>query len=119
MKANGAGEMPASLAVWPSACPAAALVNILYPIFLITKNKSWVFWQELGRGGAGCLDGSNSLWQFALMGKGMLLLGPGHLLVSASSRQRRLSVPGLVLSAVEMRGVMGRPASNSTWRSSS
>ncbi|MHC4445207.1 MAG: L-rhamnose/proton symporter RhaT, partial [Planctomycetota bacterium] len=39
--ARGAGEIPANIAVWAVGLLGGALVNLIYPAYLMTKNKSW------------------------------------------------------------------------------
>ena len=41
MKAHGAADFPAGIAVWAIALLGAALPNVLYPAALMTRNKSW------------------------------------------------------------------------------
>jgi hypothetical protein len=50
MKAQGAGEIAANFAVWSVGLLGGALVNLAYPAYLMTKNRSWRVlresWQE-------------------------------------------------------------------------
>ena len=77
MKAHGAGDMPANFAVWALGLLGGAVINVTYPAYLMTKNKSWHVlgesWRELG---LGIFMGFNFILGIALMGRGMLLLGP-------------------------------------------
>ena len=41
MKAYGAREIPARIAVWAVALLGAAVPNVLYPAWLLTRKKSW------------------------------------------------------------------------------
>ncbi len=42
MKAHGAGDIPANFAVWAIGLLGGALIiNVTYPAYLMTKNKSW------------------------------------------------------------------------------
>ena len=75
MKARDAADIPANLAVWAAGLLAAAMLNVLYPAYLMTKNRSWnVLWnpREIG---LAMMFGLTLLTGFALMGKGMILLG--------------------------------------------
>ena len=76
MKAQGAADIPANFAVWAVGLLAGAAVNVLYPAWLMTKNKSW---HVLGRAGKELLLAPiiavNMSVAIALMGKGMILLG--------------------------------------------
>lgn len=76
MKSHGASEIPANFAVWAVGLLGGALINILYPAYLLTKNRSWNVllksWREIG---LAIIFGVNFGVAVALMGKGMLLLG--------------------------------------------
>src|SRR6202040_34756 len=41
MKARGAGDVAASVSVWAAALVGGALVNVLYPAYLMTRRRSW------------------------------------------------------------------------------
>jgi len=41
MKAQGAGDLAANMAVWAAALLGGALVNVLYPGWIMTKKRSW------------------------------------------------------------------------------
>lgn len=76
MKAYGAGDIPATFAVWAIGLIGGALINILYPAFLITKNKSWkIFIAHPREIFLSLIIGLNLCISIALMGKGMVLLG--------------------------------------------
>lgn len=76
MKAQGAGDIPANFAVWAVGLLGGALVNLAYPAYLMTRNRSWTVLKECGRdAGLAALIGVNFCLAVALLGKGMLLLG--------------------------------------------
>ncbi len=49
MKDRGAGDIPSMFAVWAVAMLAGALVNLLYPAFLMTRHRSWKLLKEAWR----------------------------------------------------------------------
>jgi hypothetical protein len=76
MKAQGASDMPANIAVWAVGLLAGGLVNIIYPAYLLTKNKSWSVFRQSGKEIAlSLIIGVNFIAAVTLMGKGMLLFG--------------------------------------------
>lgn len=76
VKAEGAGEIPATFAVWAIALLSGSLINVLYPAYLMTKNRSWGIlaqsWKELV---LAAIIGINMTVGIVLMGNGMLYLG--------------------------------------------
>jgi len=76
MKARGAGEVSANVAVWAVGLAAGLLVNILYPAWLMTKNKTWpVLWKSPLQIFYGLLIAVGVVAAIVLMGQGMILLG--------------------------------------------
>jgi hypothetical protein len=112
MKAHGAGEIPANFAVWAIGLLGGALVNVTYPAYLMTKHKSWgvLFdsWQEAGLAVA---IGCNFIIGVALMGEGMLLLGPLGASVGFGVQQAMQMLGGQAVgfSSGEWRGITGTP----------
>jgi len=49
-KSLGAGETLASLSIWPIALFAGFVVNIIYCIWMVNKNKVWGLYREKGTG---------------------------------------------------------------------
>ena len=112
MKAQGAGEIPANFAVWAVALIGGALVNLLYPAYLMTKNKSWHVLGESRRELAWCLFmGLSSCSAIALLGKGMLLLGVLGASIGFGIQQaaQLLGNMGVGFIGGEWRGVRGTP----------
>jgi L-rhamnose-H+ transport protein len=112
MKANGAGEIPANLAVWAVGLLGGALINVTYPAYLMTKHSSWnvLFesWKELA---LAIVMGFNFIIGVAIMGKGMLLLGPLGASVGFGMQQatQMLGSQGVGFASGEWRGVIGKP----------
>lgn len=111
MRRHGAAEFPAGIAVWALALCGAALVNTLYPAWLLTKNKSW---PGLANPRELCLALIYGLLFFipsALLGKGMLLLGALGASVGFGVVQGTLILGGQALGFLsgEWRGVHGKP----------
>jgi hypothetical protein len=112
MKANGAGEIPANFAVWAVGLLGGALINVTYPAYLMTKHSSWnvLFesWKELA---LAILMGINFIIGVAVMGKGMLLLGPLGASVGFGVQQamQMLGSQGVGFASGEWRGIIGRP----------
>jgi L-rhamnose-H+ transport protein len=76
MKAQGAGEIPANSAVWVVGLFGGALLNISYPAYLMTRNRSWNVLRGCWRDSAfAALIGVNFFLTVALMGRGMIMLG--------------------------------------------
>jgi hypothetical protein len=74
---QGAGEWPASIAVWASSMLLGVIVNIVYPAYLMTKKRTWHALREKPKEiGLSLIVGLNLFLAFALWGLGMLLLGP-------------------------------------------
>jgi hypothetical protein len=76
MKVRGAGDTSANVSVWAAALFGGALVNVLYPAYLMTKQRSWAVLRKNPREVAlAVLIGAAFILGFSMMGKGMLLLG--------------------------------------------
>jgi L-rhamnose-H+ transport protein len=111
MKAQGAADVPANFAVWAVALLGGALINVLYPAYRLTKNKSWkVLKESWSEGALATLIGLNICFGFALMGKGMLLLGSLGASVGFGIQQstQMLGSQGVGFISGEWRGVEGR-----------
>lgn len=112
MKARGAGDLPANFAVWSIGLLAGALINVAYPAYLMTRNNSWGVllesWQELA---LAAFIGLNIIVAVAMMGKGMLLLGPLGASVGFGVQQamQMLGSQAAGFASGEWRGVPGKP----------
>jgi L-rhamnose-H+ transport protein len=112
MKACGAGEVPAIFAVWALGLSAGALVNVLYPAYLMTRHKSWgVLGRNLKEVGLAAIIGMNFSIGVAMMGQGMLLLGAIGASVGFGIQQstQMLGNQGVGFISGEWRGVSGTP----------
>lgn len=112
MKAQGAADVPANLAVWAAGLMGGALVNVLFPIYLMFKNKSWGVltqtWKEVG---LSLLMGFQFIFSLLLMGKGMLWLGALGASVGFGIQQaaQMMGSQGVGFISGEWRGVHGTP----------
>jgi L-rhamnose-H+ transport protein len=112
MKANGAGEIPANFAVWAVGLLGGALINVTYPAYLMTKNSSWhVLFESSKELVLAIVMGFNFIVGVAIMGKGMLLLGPLGASVGFGVQQatQMLGSQGVGFASGEWRGVIGKP----------
>jgi len=112
IKARGGGDIPATFAVWAVGILCGALVNVLYPVYLMNKHKSWHVlaetWSEIG---LALIIGLNFAIGIALMGQGMLLLGALGASVGFGIQQasQMIGGQGVGFLSGEWRGVHGRP----------
>jgi L-rhamnose-H+ transport protein len=112
MKAHGASDFAAGIAVWAIALFGAALANTLYPAFLLTRNKSWhVLLQNPREILLALIYGLLFFIPSVLLGKGMLLLGVLGASVGFGVVQGTLILGGQALGFVsgEWRGITGNP----------
>ena len=76
MKKHGAADFPAGIAVWAVALLGAAVPNVLYPAWLLTRKKSWgVLVGHPGELGLALVYGILFSAPSVLLGVGMLWLG--------------------------------------------
>ena len=112
MLERGASEWPAAIAVWAMGMLLGVLVNILYPAFLLTKNKSWNVLKENPKEiGLSLVVGFNLFLAFALWFMGMLLLGPlgASIGFGIYFALQILAAQGLGWISGEWKGVHGKP----------
>ena len=112
MKAHGASDIPANFAVWAIGLLGGALINVSYPAYLMTRNKSWsVLWGSWKEALLAIGIGINFILGVSLMGKGMLLLGALGASVGFGVQQATQMLGGQVLgfASGEWRGVSGTP----------
>jgi L-rhamnose-H+ transport protein len=112
MKAQGAADFPAGVAVWAVALGGAALVNTLYPAWLLTRNRSWpVLTAHPKEMLLALVYGVLFFIPSVLLGKGMLLLGALGASVGFGVVQGTLILGGQALGFIsgEWRGVTGPP----------
>ena len=112
MKANGASDLAATFSVWAVGLLGGSLLNILYPAWLMTKNKSWgvlaTSWKEVL---LASVIGFNMALGIVLMGTGMLLVGAFGASVGFGIQQaaQMLGGQGLGFISGEWKGGMGVP----------
>jgi hypothetical protein len=112
MKAQGASDFAAGVAVWAVALFGAALVNTLYPALLLTRKKSWnVLLQNPKEILLALIYGLLFFIPSVLLGKGMIMLGALGASVGFGVVQGTLILGGQALGFVsgEWRGVTGKP----------
>lgn len=112
MKARGAADVPANLAVWAAATVAGALINIVYPGYLIARKRSWgLFWSHRIEVCIAAATGIQLIGGGLLMGKGMLLLGAlgGSVGYGIQQVTQMLGNQGLGFASGEWTGVHGSP----------
>jgi L-rhamnose-H+ transport protein len=112
MKANGAGALPATFAVWAVGLLGGSLLNIIYPAWVMTRNNSWgvllTSWRELW---LASIIGINMAIGIVLMGSGMLWVGALGASVGFGIQQasQMLGSQGLGFISGEWKGVLGSP----------
>jgi L-rhamnose-H+ transport protein len=112
MKARGASEIAANFAVWAVGLLGGALVNVLYPAYLMTKNRSWHVLVASGREAIlALIISANMSIAIALMGKGMLMLGSLGASIGFGVQQAMQMLGGQAVGFIggEWRGVHGTP----------
>ena len=112
LKAQGSPDIPATFAVWAVSLMGGALVNVLYPAYLMTKNRSWSILLECwGDVGKSILIGVSFFVAVCALGKGMLLLGSLGASVGFGIQQaaQMLGSQGVGFIGGEWRGVTGKP----------
>jgi hypothetical protein len=76
MAKRGASPMVANASVWAVALLGGAMVNVVYPLWLLVRNKSWGKFQgAMGQVVISSVIGIQFFLGVLLLGKGMLLLG--------------------------------------------
>jgi hypothetical protein len=112
LKAHGAGDIPATFAVWGVALSGGALVNVGYAAWLITRGRSWgALLQFPKEFFLSLVIGLNSAGSIALLGSGMLLIGPLGGSVGTGLQQIGFVLGGQFVGWIsgEWRGAHGRP----------
>lgn len=106
------GSIPATFGVFALGLFSGVMVCVLYGMYLLFKNRSWgVLLQSRWEMAGALLMGTNSCLAFALMGKGMLLLGALGASVGSGIYMAMQMSGNQVLGFVsgEWQGVHGRP----------
>lgn len=112
MQHNGAGVIPANFAVWAVGLIGGSLVNLLFPIYLLFKNKSWgVFAESPKEALIAVAVGIQFCLAVALMGRGMLFLGALGASVGFGIQQASQMIGGQAVGFIsgEWKGIHGTP----------
>ncbi|MBN1910316.1 MAG: hypothetical protein JW818_11295 [Pirellulales bacterium] len=112
MKERGADDISANVAVWAAGLMAGATLNVLYPAWLMCRNRSWhVLVRHPREIPLALIFGLTFFSGFALMGKGMVLLGPLGASVGLGVQQATQILGGQAVGFFggEWRGVRGKP----------
>ena len=112
LEKHGIASFPSKIIVWAFVLFGAALINVLYPAYLLTVNKTWAIMAKNGRDVI--LSVSYGLLFFipsVLLGKGMILLGVLGASVGWGITQGSIILGGQLLgfASGEWRGVTGKP----------
>jgi hypothetical protein len=98
--------------VWAAGAFSGAMLNILYPAFLMTRKKSWgvllINWKEFG---LAAIIGLQMLLALTLPGKGILMIGALGAAIGTGIQQAMQMVGGQGTGFIsgEWKGVRGKP----------
>jgi hypothetical protein len=112
VKLQGAGEMTANFTVWALGIAGGALINILYPAYLMLRKKTWhLLFARKDEILYGALAGVQLILSIVFMGRGMVQLGILGASVGFGIQQSMQVVGNQLVGFVsgEWRGVNGRP----------
>jgi L-rhamnose-H+ transport protein len=112
MKHGGASEFAANYSVWAIGLLGGALINVLYPAYLMTKHKTWrVLRQDRADLGLTLFMGAEGLLCFPMMGLGMRVLGALGASVGFGIQQAMQMTGSQLVGFIsgEWKGVIGRP----------
>jgi hypothetical protein len=114
MQARGASGFAANVAVWAVGLAGGLLINILYPAYLLTRNKSWAVLGTSPFQVFLCLIiAFGTMLAIVLMGQGMLFLGALGASVGFGVQQAMQMLGGQAVGFIsgEWRGVPGKALS--------
>jgi hypothetical protein len=112
MKGHGSTQIPAEVAVWTIALLGAALPNVLYPLVLLFRNRSWaILANHPGEILLSLIYGTLFFSSSVLLGHGMLLLKENGASLGWGIVQGTLILGGQILgfASGEWRGIGGKP----------
>jgi len=118
MRREGASELCATFGVWAVALLGGALVNVLYPLWLMRRNRSWRAITESSREFLlAVLIGINAAAAVVLLGLGMRMLGALGASVGLGLQSASWMLGGQAVGFVsgEWRGIAGAPRKNMYW----
>ena len=112
MLAQGVDTMTADISVWAAALMSGAMVNIIYPAYIMTKKKNWGELLKHPREIIlSIIIGVQLIAAFTLLGRGMLLLGVFGASVGFAIQQTMQIMGGQALGffSGEWKNVYGKP----------
>lgn len=112
VKSQGAGEITANFTVWALGIVGGALINILYPAFLMTRKKTWrLLFSRKDEILYGTIGGIQFILAVVFMGRGMVLLGILGASIGFGIQQSMQVVGNQLVGFVsgEWKGVNGKP----------
>lgn len=112
VKQQGAGEITANFTVWALGIVGGALINILYPAYLMTRRKTWsVLFSRKDEILYGIIGGIQFILSVVFMGRGMVLLGVLGASIGFGIQQSMQVVGNQLVGFVsgEWKGVNGKP----------
>jgi L-rhamnose-H+ transport protein len=112
VKAQGASESIANIAVWASGLVGGALVNLIYPAYLMTKKKSWNVLFSSGRDAIlAAVIGTQFIIAIMMLGRGMLILGALGASIGFGIQQAMQINGNQIVGFMsgEWRGIRGKP----------
>ncbi len=112
MKARGASDIPAGFSVWAVGLAAGATINVLFPAYLMTRNRSWGVLASSPRELLlSAIPGLHICTAVVAAGQGMLLLGALGASVGSGIQQASQIMGGQIAGFLggEWKGVYGRP----------
>jgi hypothetical protein len=102
----------AAFPVWAIVACSGALLNLIYPMIIMTKNRSWgVLFQHWGEFGLTLIMGTQTVIALTLPGKGILLMGALGASIGNGIQQAMQMAGGQGTGFIsgEWRGVYGKP----------
>lgn len=112
MTAHGAGPIAANFSVWAVGLLGGALVNLLYPAWLMTKNRSWgMIAASVPELALALLIGTQLIVCFGLQGLAMVTLGALGASVGTGIQQAMQIAGAQAVGFIsgEWRGIGGKP----------
>jgi L-rhamnose-H+ transport protein len=112
MKSRGAGDFAANYSVWAVGIFSGALLNVIYPAYLMTMHRTWGVLMKAPRDLVLCvIMGAHAPLALPLMGLGMLKLGPLGASVGFGIQQATQMIGGQLVGFIsgEWHGVKGTP----------
>lgn len=112
VKLQGAGEITANFTVWTLGIVGGALINILYPAYLMFRKKTWhLLFARKDEILYGSIAGVQLILSIVFMGRGMVLLGILGASIGFGIQQSMQLVGNQLLGFLygEWKGITGKP----------